>query len=322
MSSLDRALVHRLANIKSTHERASDLLVRPTTPDVGIGLVLLDVTLEAIFKLAIDKRDYDIGSRWNGRIYFPDLVNEMNAIPGLEDVSKLKPSLLSLHQARNGFQHNGVIPDISGVLGEYLPLADRVMRIISQNSFGIAWDDVSTSLLIKNEQIRSLYHNAERAFSQKDWALCASFLIYTFEAMKAVAQQRIYGSGISLFRLGSSKPHADQATWDYVSTLDQELETFKLGIEYLDLRNYLDVAQNVGIGSILDGIESKSEKTIIQDFVAKLQKIYGIGGGPFLAEWCSRMRYPILKFITKTETDERFSAAFISEAIRKILLKE
>jgi hypothetical protein len=319
LAELDRAVLHRLANIKSTYERASVLLLRPTSPDVGIGLVLLDTALEAILKLAIDKAEFDTGVRMKVQSTFPELVNAAATIPNLEEIGLLRPSLLSLHRARNGFQHNGIVPDISSVTGEYQPLTVRVMSIVSTKRFGIEWSRVSISLLIKNSEIRSLYQKAESAFSSKDWIKCASYLIYTFESMKQAAQSRIYGSGISVFRLTSAKTAMDPGTRAYVSTLDQEIETFKLGLDYLDLRNYLDVAQNVGIGSILDDFVPSEEAQLIEGFSSSLQKAYTGEGIKFLEEWCARMQGPILRFILKTEADERFSGAFISEALRKIL---
>lgn len=272
----------------------------------------------ATLKLAIDKAEFDTGTRLKVQVTFPELVNAVASISGLEEIGKLRPSLLSLH-ARNGFQHNGIVPDVSGVTGEYQPLTVKVMKTVSLNRFGISWDKISMSLLIKNVEIRTLFQKAESAFSAKDWVKCASYLIYTFESMKQVAQARIYGSGITLYRLKSSGSAMDQDTRAYVSVLDQEIETFKLGLDYLDLRNYLDVAQNVGIQSILDDFAPAEEDILIEGFTTALGKVYTREGVNFLTEWCARMQGPILRFILKTEADERFSGTFISETLRRIL---
>ena len=242
-------------------------------------------------------------------------------IPYLVEIGRVRPSLLSLHLARNGFQHNGIVPDVSGVTGEYQPLTLRVMKVVSQKRFGIEWDQISLSLLIKNTESRTLDQKAESAFVSGDWTNCASYLIYTFESMKQVAQTRIYGSGVTLYRMKSAESANDPDTRAYVSVLDQEIETFKLGLDYLDLRNYLDVAQTVGIHTILDVITLTEEEALIGTFVSVLQGSYSEEGVNFLREWCGRMRGPILRFILKTEADERFSGTFISEALRKILLK-
>ena len=295
--------------------------MRPTSPEAGIGLVLLDTALEAVLKLAIDKAEFDTGTRLKVQVTFPELVNAAATIPKLEEIGRLRPSLLSLHLARNGFQHNGIVPDVSGVTGEYQPLTLRVMKVVSQKRFGIEWDQISLSLLIKNTEIRTLYQKAESAFVSGDWTKCASYLIYTFESMKQVAQTRIYGSGVTLYRMKSAESANDPDTRAYVSVLDQEIETFKLGLDYLDLRNYLDVAQTVGIHTILDVITLTEEEALIGTFVSVLQGSYSEEGVNFLREWCGRMRGPILRFILKTEADERFSGTFISEALRKILLK-
>jgi len=56
--------------------------------------------------------------------------------------------------------------------------------------------------------------------------------------MKTIARIFIFGSGLSLQRARIQKLRKDP-TIRFLTILDEEIETFKLGLNYVDLRNYL-----------------------------------------------------------------------------------
>lgn len=88
---------------------------------------------------------------------FSELLNRVLDIEGLSELKKCRLSLLTLRRARNGFQHQGVIPDLSMVLNEYVTLTERTLNEITTREFGLQWKDVSSSLLIRDETVRTLY---------------------------------------------------------------------------------------------------------------------------------------------------------------------
>jgi hypothetical protein len=137
--------------------------------------------------------------------------------------------------------------------------------------------------------------------------MAVAYLIYTLEVTKAIARLKIFGAGLSTHRLKlKSVSSKDRVVADYLTTLDEEIEAFKLGLSYMDLRNYLDVAQNVGIRSVLYGLPaSEAEEMVIADFKKKLGEAF-LDHNP-LKEWYIKIRDAILKFIIRSEANSRFS---------------
>lgn len=315
MSSEDDLSILRLVNIKGTYDHALHLLENPTPLDGAISLVLLDNTIEAAFKIAVDKNKLKMREDPG----FSELLNRVLDIEGLSELKKCRLSLLTLRRARNGFQHQGVIPDLHMVLNEYVTLTERTLNEITTKEFGLQWKDISSSLLIRDETVRTLYGKAEDSFQKNDFILATAHLIYAFELTKTIAKLKIFGAGLTSLRSKiKDASHKDKVVVDYLTTLDEEIEAFKLGLNYMDLRNYLDVAQNVGIHSILDEIPiNKTEALVIADFKRKLQEAF-IDQSP-LKEWCARMRIAVLKFIIRSEANSRVSIDQFSKLANAVI---
>ena len=86
----------------------------------------------------------------------------------------------------------------------------------------------------------------------------------------------------------------------------------------MGLRNYLDVAQYVGINSILYGIPSNvKEEAIIDDFKQSLgKKMVDL---KLLREWYINMQDFVLKFIIRTEANWRFSLKLFEQLFKDII---
>jgi hypothetical protein len=220
----------------------------------------------------------------------------------LDALKSFKREILVLRAARNGFQHQGIIPDLSVVVNEYKPLAEQSLKCIFKQKFGLDWD-VSLSVLIQTNMIRRLFKEYEKSFAEGDIASSAAYLIFTFEAVKFLAQLKIFGSGLSSTRnTVSTRYRKDDPFVKYVTTLDEEIEIYKLGLDYADFRNYLDLAHVIGINSILYQIPSL-EASVIKDYSQKLGNI----DKDLMTKWCLNMSEFILKFVLRTESNERIS---------------
>jgi hypothetical protein len=308
-------LILRLANVKGTYDHALRLLENPTSLDGAVSLVLLDNAIEAAFKIALDKS----GLRVKEDPKFPELLDCVLNIENLADLKKQKLSLLTLHRARNGFQHQGMIPDLNTVQSEYKPLAEQTLNEVSSREFGLEWKDVSLSLLIGDETVRMLYKKAEESFKKADFNAAVAYLIYAFEVTKQIAKLKIFGTGLSSLRLKiKSASGKDKVIVDYLTALDEEIEVFKLGLNYMDLRNYLDMAQIVGIGSVLHEMPiNLTEEIVITNFKKKLQEMF-VDDNP-LKEWYLKMSDAILKFIIRSEANSRFSMDQFSKLAEAII---
>ena len=195
----------------------------------------------------------------------------------MKELDELRQSELQLsymHTARNGFQHQGIVPDSNIVKGEYLGLTYDVLQLISKKRFGVDWGDISLASMIRDEEIRKLYLESEKLVSNGDFAGAAATIIYAFELTKNVARLTIQGSGIQWYRWAAYKDNTENYLRNYILALDKEIETFKLGLDYIELRNYLDVAEIAGVEGILYSLpDDKSAVDVIADFKAKLAQL-------------------------------------------------
>lgn len=290
-----------MANIKATYEHALLILTNPTPLDGGIALLLMDNTLEAAFKLVLDKKD-EWKNIQKGDEDFPMILNKVIQTEELNGLREYHMQLITLRKVRNSFQHQGIIPDLNTILNDYRLLTELALKLISMNYFLIKWEDVSLSLLIKSEWIRKIYGKAEAAFTEGDYAAAAAYLIYTFELVKSIARLQIFGSGLTSHRVAVKEKFKDNPLADYLFTLDEEVEVFKLGLNYLDLRNYFDLAQEVGIDSILYEFKNKEENVVINEFKLKLAEAKDDN---ILKQWYIHARDPILRFVIRMEASWR-----------------
>jgi hypothetical protein len=301
--------------VKGIYDHALRLLENPTPLDGATSLVLLDNAIEAAFKMALDES----GTNVKEDPKFPELLVCVLNIVSLAELKKCRLSLLRLHRARNGFQHHGLIPDLNTILSEYMPLTEQTLNEVSSREFGLEWKNVSLSLLIRDETVKTLYRKAEESFKGEDFVTAVAYLIYAFEVTKTIAKLKIFGAGLTSLRNKiKDVSHKDKVVVDYLTTLDEEIETFKLGVNYMDLRNYLDVAQNVGIDSILDEIPiNKTEGLVIADFKKKLQEAFI--DQSLLKEWYAKMRIAVLKFIIRSEANSRLSIDQFSKLANAVI---
>jgi len=308
---MDQSTLYRLANIKGVYNNSIKLLENPTPLEGAIALVLLDNSLEAMLKLVLDEADGNPKRDPS----FPMLLECALQVEKLKDLKTYKTALMGLHGARNGFQHQGIVPDISAVLNEYKPFAENFLQVVSKQKFGINWAEVSLSLLIKNGEIGAIIKKAEQAFSAGDYLSTTAYLIYAFESTKAFARFYISGSGLSLIRKKMEKYRKDNPIVQYITTLDEEIETFKLGLNYKDFRYYLDVAQLAGVKGILDEIPSTNEEAAIREFKLKIESAKILTDNS-LKTWCVCVNDFVLTFILRTEANPRITIALLQQFMK------
>jgi hypothetical protein len=302
----------RLANIKGIYQAALQQLENPTPLEGAIGLVLFDNALEAAFKLVLDESEAKRKER-----NFPDLLSQALCVDEIKDLAQIKRDIQTLRDARNGFQHQGIIPDLSTIQNEYKPLSEHVLKIISKKKFGLEWDGISLSQLIKTEHIRALMMESEAAFAQKDYATAAAYLICSFELVKYLAQITIFGSGLSSKRNTLNNTYNKELPWmKYITTLDEEIEIFKLGLDYGCFRNYIDVASSAGVNSILYEFPTDTEvDALIAQYKNGLSSLTNTALIACLRDWCIDIHDFVLKFAIRTEANPRYAFKIIGKFV-------
>jgi len=79
----------------------------------------------------------------------------------------------------------------------YFVIVERLFASC-KDIFGLGWDFISLSVLIKNNEVTKYVIDAEKAFSQNDFKTCAKFLIMAFETAKSIRQISQAGSLITI----------------------------------------------------------------------------------------------------------------------------
>jgi hypothetical protein len=191
-------------------------------------------------------------------------------------------------------------------MNEYRPLTEQVLEEVSSREFVLNWKDVSLPLLIRDEGLSMVYKRAEESFKNGDFGEAAACLIYAFELAKSMAKLSIFGAGLISQRIKIREGLArDKVVVDYLTCLDEEIEAFKLGLNYMDLRNYLDMANVVGINSIFYQLPPDApDETVIAGFKKKLQE--ASVDPEQLKEWYVKVTDAVLKFIVRSESNSRF----------------
>ena len=241
----------------------------------------------------------------------------------MDGLQTLKLRISYLHAARNGFQHQGIIPDLALVRDEYRGLTAEVLGVIAKSRFGIDWAAISLGELLSDEKVRALYIESERLEDKGELLRAAATLIFAFELTKNSASSDISGSGINLSRAAAAKDDSGNYLRNYALTLDVEIETFKLGLGYVELRNYLDIAARAGITSILGDVLAKDDdEEIIDDFTESLRENLSTEEiKSLLPIWCRTMRETILSFAMRTERRQRASIQVEYEEWARLLEK-
>jgi len=310
---VDQSIISRLVNIKAIYDYSLRLLETPTPLEGAIALVLMDNSLEAMLKLVLDENKGNSKKDPN----FPMLLENVLQTEGLKDLKSYRVSLMGLHSARNGFQHQGVIPDVNSVTNQYKPLAETFLQTLSKQKLGIEWSNVSLSLLIRNEEIAAIVKKSEQAFATGDYFTSAAYLIYAFESIKAFAKLHIFGSGLSYARTDAKKYRKDEALVKYITILDEEIETFKLGLSYKDFRYYLDIARVAGITGILDELPNEEENKVVVQIIKKLRSD-SVLTDALLKEWVLCANDFVLKFIIRMESNPRITVTLLKQFMKGV----
>jgi len=139
----------------------------------------------------------------------------------------------NMHRARNNIQHHGIIPSIDDI-ERYKTLTQEVLSNLSMNILGMRFEEISLSDLIKDEIVRILYEEAEKAFASASYEDALVHVAAAFEQAKKKEQGRIYGSGL-MWTLSGKQVN------EVTNKLIEELEILKLRLDYKKYQKYRDI---------------------------------------------------------------------------------
>lgn len=249
IQKLDESKLRRLVYIKRLFLVGVNLLERETEPDIAVALLLFDCSIEMMLTLVGDIYGIKMpGGKQN--IHFPKLL-EVVRDHIKEDTSKVQlqnySDLQTLHKARNGVQHDGIIPSLSAIQ-RFRAIAESVLRTLTKDTCGLYWEEISLASLITDPVVSELYRRAESAYANKRHLDAAISLVAAFEFMKEEEINRRAGSGILGHRISiqfckESSNDDIKKLANYAEAIEKEIEILKLGVDYKSYRLYTDFTQ-------------------------------------------------------------------------------
>jgi hypothetical protein len=120
-----------------------------------------DNAVEIVLKSVATKRDLRSKKKY---VYFEGLLDNMPHLP-------LKDQMRGLHRLRNSTQHGADIPSMESVV-KYKVYTEDFFRMVCDEIFEIAYEELFLSDLIENENLRNQVREAEEAFEREEFKRC------------------------------------------------------------------------------------------------------------------------------------------------------
>lgn len=233
---IDESILRRLAYAKSLYHVAKNQFKQSSDLEISRSIVTLDNSMEAYLWTILEVKIPEKINSFHGK-NFRDITSEITKhFPNFE-----KSSINELHGIRNNIQHNGLTIAESQA-SRYFDIVQKMFNLSSKSIFDIDWDFISLSILIKDKDIADYIQNAEKSFADNDFATSAKYLIMAFELSMMVRQMTQFGSGISLLsesaKISATNNPALKPLFNYVETIEEELEILKMGLEYNSWKGY------------------------------------------------------------------------------------
>lgn len=303
---IDETIARRLAYVKSLYINSKNQFQKNSDIEISRSLVSLDASVEAFFWLILNTKKPDMDTRKIRQFY--DIVNEVKKFAGDFDINSIK----ELHKVRNRVQHDGILIAKSQADRYYL-VTNKLFHEFSENIFGIPWNTISLSLLIQEPNIARLCQNGENFLQKEDFANAAKSFIMAFELAKINRQSNQFGSGILFSKLSAimSGNESIQNLYNYVDSVQDELEVLKLGLDYMKWREY-----RFPLGSLKPSETLYSDETVSAPFqTIDNMTLFSFGDGE-IKSWLINVLpfiYESILYWQDSVSDTLFSSSFFDK---------
>jgi hypothetical protein len=215
-------LKKRLVYVKKLYMHGHEHIPNQTEFDRMIALHHFDNAIELVLKCVAAK--FDIKYKSNS-VSFPDLWNVVNE----KILLPKKTEIFQLHDLRSDVQHWGVSPFSSEVVDRFDVYVHDFMKEVLNSAFGISFEELFMSSLIRNKMLRELLSASETAFEKKDYLECMKYADAALGEAFSLKRQE--------FRL-----RADLDDSDLITRLADVVSIIALGIDYIEYEKYRDIS--------------------------------------------------------------------------------
>lgn len=234
--SITPHILRQLVYTKGLYNKGVEHYSFDTEFDRAIAILHYDNTIEMLMNATIGHLGGNLSKErnFNGLLDSLKKIIEKNGYDANELIHE--PEIKNMRAARNLIQHQGIIPSASD-LDRYTELIKTVFAEIVKNIFKLDVSEISLAILIKNDTLRALFHDAEKNYTLKKYEQSLILSASAFEFAKMKEQGRIYGSGLLLAKEGVKSNKL-------INLLIDEIEVLKLKLDYKKYQKYRGIFSN------------------------------------------------------------------------------
>lgn len=246
MEKIDKVTRKKLVYVKRLHIHAQEHMLNGTEFDRMIAVHHFDNAIELLLKsVAIT---YGISFKNPLRVNFHTLWNTVNEKYEENQGSELpnKTDMFYLHRIRSDVQHLGRTPFSLETIRDLNEYTHEFVQKILNSVFGLKYDELFLSSLVKDSKIRTVLTDVERHFADEKWKETIEKISIAFALAKRKAYRKRY-----------------LPTVPKMGDISDEIDILALG---LDMEEYKKFIENTPVVFLMDYEKPTFQFQYVKDF--------------------------------------------------------
>lgn len=202
MKEIDKVTRKRLVYVKRLHMHAQEHILHGTDFDKMVAVHHLDNVNELLLKCVA--ASYGISFKNPLKVNFPTLWGRVNEKYKENQGSELpnKTEVFYIHRIRTDVQHWGRTPFSLDSVKEFDEQTHGFVQTILNTVYGLKYEELSLSSLVKDIKIRAPLNEAERYIANEKWKEAITKVSVAFAHAEAKAQKKRYLPTVPRIRIG------------------------------------------------------------------------------------------------------------------------
>jgi len=192
MEKIDKVTKKKLVYVKRLHMHAQEHMLNGTDFDKMLAIHHFDNAVELLLKCVAAEYEISLGDPL--RLTFHNLWREVSKEYKQRLGSELpkKTEIFQLHRIRTDVQHWGISPFSLEFVKDFDEYTHDFVQKILNSVFGLKYDELFLSSLVKDSKIRTLLTDAERHFADEALKEAIEKVSVAFALAKRKAHRKRY----------------------------------------------------------------------------------------------------------------------------------
>jgi len=228
MMEIDNVTRRRLVYVKRLHMHAQEHILHGTEFDRMIAVHHFDNAIELLLKCVANEYEISLGDPL--RLTFYDLWSKVSKEYKQRLSSELpkKTEIFQLHRIRSDVQHWGTSPFSLEFIEDLNEYTQDLIPTILTSVFGLEYNELFLSSLVKDARIRTLLTDAERYFTNEKWkeAIAKVSVAFALAKVKALRKRHLIPT-VPMMRTG-------------LEVTDERVDILALGLDFEKYRKFME----------------------------------------------------------------------------------